>query len=85
MNNHPIGEARLNKLLRHQALRTHQAETVARACREAQDNTTYRTTAAGDERKLRGIPAIGRNVQGVIGEGPPAPLPRRSTSPHADR
>lgn len=36
---------------------------------------TYRTTAAGDERKLRGIPAIGRGVTGAI----------PGTSPHSVR
>lgn len=30
------------------------------------DGETYRTTLAGDTRKLRGIPAIGRNVAGAI-------------------
>lgn len=32
------------------------------------DNTplSYRVTPAGDERRLRGIPAIGRGVQGHI-------------------
>lgn len=32
----------------------------------AQPNTTAGATAGGDERKLRGIPAIGRGVQGAI-------------------
>lgn len=36
---------------------------------------TYRSTAAGDERKLRGIPAIGRGVTGAI----------PGTSPHTVR
>ena len=35
----------------------------------------YRATAAGDERKLRGIPAIGRSVTGAI----------PGTSPHQIR
>ena len=30
------------------------------------DLKIYTTTLAGDPRKLRGIPAIGRNVQGAI-------------------
>jgi hypothetical protein len=42
---------------------THNVNT---ATREAQDHTVYATTLAGDARKLRGIPAIGRSVQGAI-------------------
>lgn len=61
--------------LKHHQLKISQATAVAKACREATDNKTYRTTAAGDERKLRGIPAIGRGVAGAI----------PGTSPHATR
>ena len=71
----PIGEARLNRTLRNHQLHITQAQSVARACREAQDTKTYKTTAAGDERKLRGIPAIGRGVTGAI----------PGTTPHAHR
>lgn len=41
----------------------------------APPTTAYRATAAGDEAKLRGIPAIGRNVAGAI----------PGTSPHSRR
>ena len=52
-------------------LRATQAAIVADIIRSIypDDPTTrdriYRTTAGGDERKLRGIPAIGRGVQGA--------------------
>jgi hypothetical protein len=52
---------------------THQ---VNRAVGEAEDHTqVYATTLAGDPTKLRGIPAIGRNVTGAI----------PGTSPHQHR
>jgi hypothetical protein len=46
-----------------------QAATLAAVLRDADPivlERTYRATAAGDERKLRGIPAIGRSVAGCI-------------------
>jgi hypothetical protein len=46
---------------------------VDHAVGQAQDHTVYATTLAGDPTKLRGIPAIGRNVTGAI----------PGTSPHA--
>lgn len=63
--------------------RLHQERAAARAnlernIAEAQlinSNTITRATAGGDERKLRGIPAIGRGVAGHI----------PGTSPHAIR
>lgn len=39
---------------------------VNRAVGQAEDHTVYSTTLAGDARKLRGIPAIGRSVAGAI-------------------
>jgi hypothetical protein len=49
---------------------------AAEAADQAEDHTTiYATTLAGDPTKLRGIPAIGRNVTGAI----------PGTSPHALR
>jgi hypothetical protein len=40
---------------------------VNAAVGQAEDHTqVYATTLAGDPRKLRGIPAIGRNVTGAI-------------------
>lgn len=58
-------------------LLTKQADQLATILNETntEDLRVYRTTAAGDERKLRGIPAIGRNVAGAI----------PGTSPHAIR
>jgi hypothetical protein len=55
----------------------HQATQLAQVLQdlEPEQLQTYRTTAGGDERKLRGIPAIGRGVQGCI----------PGTSPHAIR
>lgn len=60
----------------HDLLRA-QAQQIATIIRDIDptDQTTYRTTAAGDERKLRGIPAIGRGVTGAI----------PGTSPHSIR
>lgn len=52
---------------RRQLQATDQAN-VDRATRTAHlvDDQVYATTLAGDHRKLRGIPAIGRNVRGAI-------------------
>lgn len=52
-------------------LRAAQAKALAEIIRnvDPDDPPTakiYRTTAGGDERKLRGIPAIGRGVAGAI-------------------
>jgi hypothetical protein len=58
--------------------RATQAATLAAVLRDADPivlERTYRATAAGDQRKLRGIPAIGRSVTGAI----------PGTSPHAIR
>jgi hypothetical protein len=49
---------------------------AAKAARQATDHAeVYSTTLAGDARKLRGIPAIGRSVAGAI----------PGTSPHSVR
>lgn len=64
--------------LKHRQLAQHQAEQLARIAQETQDEIFTRpsfATAGGDERKLRGIPAIGRGVPGCI----------PGTSPHSDR
>jgi hypothetical protein len=50
---------------RQQLQATDQAN-VDRATQDATDHTVYATTLAGDSRKLRGIPAIGRSVRGAI-------------------
>jgi hypothetical protein len=58
--------------------RATQAAQLAAVLRDADPiilERTYRATAAGDQRKLRGIPAIGRSVTGAI----------PGTSPHAIR
>jgi hypothetical protein len=49
-------------------LRQRQAEQLSEVLTDLEpvDVKTYRTTAAGDQRKLRGIPAIGRGVTGAI-------------------
>lgn len=52
-------------------LRQHQADILAEILLDVDPQTLerehrYIATAAGDERKLRGIPAIGRGVQGCI-------------------
>jgi hypothetical protein len=57
-----------------------QARALAEALRDADPDDPelekrYATTLAGDERKLRGIPAIGRGVTGAI----------PGTSPHSVR
>lgn len=65
----PIGDARLNLALRRQQLREQQAQTLVRIARETggDDAAVVRPGALpGDELALRGIPAIGRGVQGVI-------------------
>jgi hypothetical protein len=63
----PLGD-RVPLWVKHRDLAIHQAQTIAHALRETDtifERPTH-ATAAGDERKLRGIPAIGRGVQGVI-------------------
>lgn len=64
--------------LKHQQLAAQQAKAIAQAVSEADAvfERPTRATAAGDSRKLRGIPAIGRGVAGVIGDGPASALPR---------
>lgn len=52
-------------------LDAHNARTLTRIARETSTSDTKITTArgataGGDERKLRGIPAIGRGVAGAI-------------------
>lgn len=61
-------------------LRAHQARVLADILlsvdpQALEQQHTYIATAAGDERKLRGIPAIGRSVAGAI----------PGTSPHSLR
>lgn len=54
---------------RHHAEAQHHARIMADLALEADDGTPIRITStrpAGDERTLRGIPAIGRNVGGAI-------------------
>jgi hypothetical protein len=57
--------SRFPRYLRRQ-LEAKDLANVDRATRDATDDgKTYKTTAAGDSRKLRGIPAIGRSVTGA--------------------
>jgi hypothetical protein len=66
-------------VMKHYELDVHNAKTLARIARETSAESPVLqargATAGGDERKLRGIPAIGRGVSGVI----------PGTSPHAIR
>lgn len=53
--------------VRNAQLDQHNAEVLAEFARETGEGLTFGgATAAGDERKLRGIPAIGRGVAGAI-------------------
>jgi hypothetical protein len=66
--------------VKHAELDQHNAQTLHRIARETStDDTPIRTargaTAAGDERRLRGIPCLARGIGGVIA----------GTSPHAIR
>lgn len=66
----PIGEARLNLQQRRHDNAAHQARQLAVIARESEPDLVFarptHATAAGDERKLRGIPAIGKSVTGAI-------------------
>lgn len=44
----------------------HDEANIRRATAETEDHRTYTNTPAGDTRKLRGIPAIGKGVRGAI-------------------
>jgi hypothetical protein len=54
--------------VKHRDLAIHQAQAIAHAIQETDHifERPTQATAAGDERKLRGIPAIGRGVTGAI-------------------
>jgi hypothetical protein len=73
----PIGEARLNRHLRDHRLRQEQAKTLARIAAETggnvQDERRRKILARGlgDHKALRGIPAIGRGVQGALPDSRP--------------
>ena len=62
--------ASLLLVVKHEQEARHAAEQMRRIAYETAttplDNEVHRTTAGGDERKLRGIPAIGRGVAGAI-------------------
>jgi hypothetical protein len=64
---------------KHHALNQACAIQLAEILREVDidnlDTQTFRTTAAGDEQKMRGVPVIGRGITGAI----------PGTIPHADR
>lgn len=53
--------------IRNAQLDQHNAQMIRRFAREAGPTPIARgATAGGDQRRLRGIPAIGRGVQGAI-------------------
>lgn len=65
----PIGDAHTNRQARLADLQAQQARTVIRIAHETGDTALDRPTPGslpGDELALRGIPAIGRGVQGAI-------------------
>lgn len=70
MDRTPLGDqGRLSSWLRKHELETAQARLLAQIALETSDavfKRPSRATAAGDSRKLRGIPAIGRGVTGAI-------------------
>jgi hypothetical protein len=56
---------------KHQELRIHQAQVLVEIIQDLNLDNPYPqiatgVTAGGDERRLRGIPAIGRGVAGAI-------------------
>lgn len=59
---------KLNQLLNSQEIHAKNAQLIARLARDAgeQPIRVASPRPAGDERTLRGIPAIGRNVGGAI-------------------
>lgn len=63
-----IGDARLNRALRNAELDRVNAEKMAEIARETETDTPALAVLSllGDERQLRGIPAIGRGVAGAI-------------------
>ena len=59
---------RISRLLAAHEIHEKNAQLIASIAREAEPSTPMRPSAtpAGDERRLRGIPAIGRGVGGAI-------------------
>lgn len=67
----PIGASRLNRALRNAELDAHNVRVLARIALETGGDVRVERQAKvlsrlGDERQLRGIPAIGRGVTGAI-------------------
>lgn len=62
----PIGEARLNIAQRRAELERQQAELLARIALECDDVPLRPLSLLGDERQLRGLPAVGRGCRGAI-------------------
>lgn len=61
----PIGEARLNRVRRNADLDAHNARLIAEVAKDTGGNLTEERahrilSRLGDERQLRGIPAVGR-------------------------
>lgn len=68
-----LGDARpLQVWLNREAMRAEQQRVVAEVVAEAENvDLPIRGTAAGDPRRLRGLPAIGRNVSGHMNHTQP--------------
>lgn len=68
-----IGDARINLMQKHAELDERNARMLVRIARETGDVpvATRVLSLLGDERQLRGIPAIGRGVAGAIGGSSP--------------
>jgi hypothetical protein len=66
MNTEAIGEGRLLRSVQGARVERNLTRQVAKLEREESTTTTAGGTAAGDPRRLRGLPAIGRNVSGAI-------------------
>lgn len=63
----PIGPDPLVRAVQLARLEQQQAKLLAELAREAPDDVPVRgATAGGDERRLRGIPAVGRGCAGAI-------------------
>lgn len=71
-------EGRLARFVRNAQLDAHNAQVLARVTLETsvEERPVTGATAGGDERKLRGIPAIGRGVAGAI----PGSSPHRAAA-----
>ena len=71
--------------IKHRQLAKEHARQVARILRETGDDPVYQrptqATAAGDEQRLRGLPAVGSGCRGRSGNEPAQPSVRLATLP----